>query len=397
MESNESSSDFENRLKWITISVISFTAIAQLALLPVLPQVLNLKDIAVSEAFLLILALWTWFMTASRLSPKFQIPSLLLEIALLFCASYFGAYKIFHFVFMCIVAKAALQLNFKPLVAVMGAVFGSHVLLTTLKSNQYYQTVAHYSGGILPPHYPKILSIENHFYFLFAMSIVAAMMRTMISERRSRLRAEQLADDVQELIIKNERARISRDIHDGLGHTLTSLNIQLDVAKTMLDKDHAVAVEALNIAKDLASESLSDVRKSVHMIRDQDRVPFNLSEAVTTLASRSRNSHGVDIELSIDAPELPLFKAHNLFCIVQEALTNAQRHAQAKSIKIIFNNTVDQLKVLIADDGVGFTSQTDLPGLGLRSMNERAQGVGGTLQIDSAPGNGTKVCLTLPL
>jgi signal transduction histidine kinase len=298
---------------------------------------------------------------------------------------------------MCLVAKASLILPLKRLIAIMATIFSVHVICSAAKAASYYQTIASSSGGILPSRYPGVLALESHLYFIFAMAIVAAMTRTMVSERRSRLRAEQLADDVEQLIIRNERSRISRDIHDGLGHTLTSLNIQLDVAKTMLDKDYNVAVEALNTAKELASDSLSDVRRSVHMIRDQEGIPFNLSEAVTKLATRARKSHGPEIDLSIDAPDLPLFKAHNLFCIVQEALTNAQRHAHAKTIKIIFDNNSDQLKVHILDDGIGFAQKHELPGLGLRSMNERAQGVGGTLQIDSAPGDGTKVCLTMPL
>jgi signal transduction histidine kinase len=219
----------------------------------------------------------------------------------------------------------------------------------------------------------------------------------MVSERRNRLRAEQLADDVEDLIIKNERSRISRDIHDGLGHTLTSLNIQLDVAKTMFDKDQSVAREALNVAKDLASDSLADVRRSVHMIREREGSPFNLSEALTGLATRARKNHDLKIDLSVDAPDLPLFKAHNLFCIIQEALTNAQRHAHAKKIQIEFKRESDHLDVQIIDDGSGFNPVDDLQGLGLRSMNERAEGLGGTLQIESAPGAGTKVNVKMPL
>jgi signal transduction histidine kinase len=389
--------NFQKRLRWITVAVVAVTAIAQLLLLPVLPHVLNLWDISVSEILLLVFAVWTWAVDYSRLSSSRQIASLIFEIVLVGFASYYGAYKIFHFLLMCLVAKAALQLPLKRLIAMMASIFAVHAICTAAKAASYYQIMATSSGGILPSRYPGIFSFESNLYFIFAMAVVAAMTRTMVSERQSRLRAEQLADDVEQLIIKNERSRISRDIHDGLGHTLTSLNIQLDVAKTMLDKDYNVAKEALNIAKDLASDSLSDVRRSVHMIRDQEGVPFNLSEAVTKLATRARNSHGLKIDLSIDAPELPLFKAHNLFCIVQEALTNAQRHAQATSIKIIFDNKSDQLKVHILDDGIGFAQKNELPGLGLRSMNERAQGVGGTLEIDSAPGDGTKVCLTMPL
>jgi signal transduction histidine kinase len=397
MEIDSLSFDFQRRLRWITLAVIAITGIAQLLLLPALTHLLRPVDVGISEGLLLFFGVWTWAVKYEQLSTGRRIAGMLFEIVLVGCACYMGAWKIFHFLLMCLVAKSALQVNLKPLIGLMAVIFFTHVICNAAKAAVYYQWVAHNSGGILPQRSPGVVTFETHMYFIFAMIVVAAMMRTMIAERQSRVRAEQLADDVENLIIKNERSRISRDIHDSLGHTLTALNIQLEVAKTMLDKDPEVAKEALNTAKDLASESLSEVRRSVHMIREQEGIPFNLRDAVTTLATRAQNSHDVEIDLSIDTPELPLFKAHNVFCIVQEALTNAQRHAHAKSIRIIFDNKLDQLKVHIADDGIGFAQTSDFPGLGLRSMNERAQGVGGTLQIDSAPGDGTKVCLTMPL
>jgi signal transduction histidine kinase len=134
------------------------------------------------------------------------------------------------------------------------------------------------------------------------------------------------------------------------------------------------------------------------MIREAKDSPFNLSEAVSGLAARAKKNHDVKIDLNLEAPgELPLFKAHHLFCIVQEALTNAQRHAHAHNIHIDLKQESDQLNVQIADDGSGFNPVGDLRGLGLRSMNERAQSLGGILKIESAPGEGTKVNVTMPL
>jgi len=397
MENDALNFDFHKRLRWITLAVVALTALTQAMLMPVLTHLISNVDIAISFALLLVFAVWTAMVDYSRLSATRQIISLLFELALIACGSCFGVYKIFHFLFMCLVAKGALQLRLKPLIAIMTTTYFVQTACSAAKQAAYFQSLVHSAGVALPSRYPAVLAFETHLYFVFEMLVVAAMTRTMVSERRNRLRAEQLADDVENLIVKNERSRISRDIHDGLGHTLTSLNIQLDVAKTMFEKDQSVAREALNVAKDLASDSLADVRRSVHMIREVDGSPFNLSEALTGLAVRAKRNHDIKIDLKVDAPELPLFKAHNLFCIVQEALTNAQRHSHAKQIQIEFKKESDHLSVQIVDDGSGFNPVGDLQGLGLRSMNERAEGVGGTFQIESSPGAGTKVNVKMPL
>jgi signal transduction histidine kinase len=397
MDTDSLNFDFHKRLRYIAFGVIGLTAVAQIPIAWVLSHVIHTSDLWISEAFLAVLALWTFKVDYARLSINKQIASILVESVLAGCGGLFGAYKIFHFLYLCLVAKASLNLPLRKLIGTLVAVYGVQAACTAGRAAIYYQTVAANSGGMLPPKYPLIFTIEQHLYNIFSFVLVAAMVRTMVSERVSRLRAEQLAEDVESLIVTNERSRISRDIHDGLGHTLTSLNIQLEVAKTMFDKERDVSREALGVAKDLASDSLAEVRRSVHMIREADPTPFNLSEAVTGLAARAKRNHDLNIDVVVDPAELPLFKAHNVFCIVQEALTNAQRHANAKNIQIACKKDAAGLDVRIIDDGSGFNPIDDLQGLGLRSMNERAEGLGGKLNIESAPGQGTRVQITVPL
>jgi signal transduction histidine kinase len=388
--------DFQRRLRWVILVLIAITAVAQLMLLPALPNLLSVSDLIKSEILLLVFAIWDVKVDYSRLSAEKQIASLLIEICLVGFAGYYGFHKLYQFLMLSLVAKGAAALRLKPLIGVMFAAYGVQSVCNAMKATEYYQSVAMASGGLLPHKHPIIITVEQHFYFIFALIVVAAMVRSMVSERRNRLRAEQLSDDIEALIVKNERSRISRDIHDGLGHTLTSLNIQLDVAKTLFSDKPDVAREALVTAKDLASDSLAEVRRSVHLIREEDST-FNLSEAVQSLVARAQNNHDVEIELSLETEDLPLVKAHNLFCIVQEAITNAQRHAHAHKIQIEFKKEQDHLNVQVADDGVGFDTSSELRGFGLRSMTERADNLGGTLRLESSPGTGTKVNVQVPL
>ena len=390
-------SDFQHRVRIVTLIIVVLTAFTQVMLQPFWSPIMTVRDTWCSEGLLLLFGLWTWFAPSYRWSTPVRLGALLLEISVIVGASLLGMPRLYYFVYMCIIAKAALQLQFKGLAAIMIAVLVAHISTANAKTGAYYHYLEIASRAALPGKYPPLLHAEIHLYFIFAMIVVAAMARAMVAERENRMRAERLSDEVEDMVVKYERARISRDIHDALGHTLTSLNIQLDVASTMYEKNEKKAREALVSAKQLAANSLADVRRSVHMIRDEDGSSYNLKESVTALVSRARLNHDVEISLDFDLPDLPLFKSHNLFCIVQESLTNAQRHASAKKIGIALNQQEDQLVLRIIDDGAGFDVGSQMQGLGLQSIRERVQLLGGTLVIDSAPDSGTQVNVRVPI
>lgn len=216
----------------------------------------------------------------------------------------------------------------------------------------------------------------------------------MVSERQNRQRAEALAQEVETLAANLERTRIAREIHDSLGHTLTSLDVQLEVAQKLRQRDPDQALQALDTAKLLATQCLQDVRHALQTIRQAN---FNLQTALTTLIEQIRYNQPFTIEAELKLPQLPLQTSHQLYCIIQEGLTNIQKHAQAHHIKLQSWSSDHCLTLQLSDDGKGFDPAMLHDGFGLRGMQERVQLMGGSLQIQTAPGQGTQIQVTIPI
>jgi signal transduction histidine kinase len=192
---------------------------------------------------------------------------------------------------------------------------------------------------------------------------------------------------------EEERGRIARDLHDGIGQTLTALTLTLDAATT---GDPAEVARAVERSRELASEALADTRLAAEHIR-----PPRLAERGLASALRAMNATpgglvsvaigpGADVRLP-DAAELEAYR------IAQEAVRNATRHASASRIAVSLMRLPDGLRLEVADDGVGFDRATiDPRRLGIVGMEERAAAIGGALEVDSAVGGGTRIVLEIP-
>jgi signal transduction histidine kinase len=140
------------------------------------------------------------------------------------------------------------------------------------------------------------LVINDFGSYLGGSTFVILLSLVLISERRSRQKAIELAQEIDTLSAALERSRIARDIHDSLGHTLTTLNIQLELAQRLYDRNGDKARHAIDNAKKLADRSLQDVRRSVQTMRSQD---FNLDEAMTNLVTQIEQNPNLEIELEV--------------------------------------------------------------------------------------------------
>lgn len=215
----------------------------------------------------------------------------------------------------------------------------------------------------------------------------------LIAERKSRQRAELLAQEVETLATTLERTRIARDIHDSLGHTLTTLDVQLELAQKLRQRDVAQALQKLDTAKHLSSQCLSDVRRALQTMRQSD---FDLNQALRVLVEQVQQNQPLTIQVDINLPQLPLQTSHQLYCIVQEGLTNTQKHAHASRVILRGRSTSDTVTLELEDDGQGFAPHLPHSGFGMRGMQERVQMLGGKLKINSAPGQGTRLWVTVP-
>lgn len=215
----------------------------------------------------------------------------------------------------------------------------------------------------------------------------------MVAERQSRLRAEALSKQVEAQAIALERARIARDIHDGLGHSLTTLNVQLELIQRLTQQEPVAAAGALTTAQQLTHQCLQDVRLSVQTMRQSN---FDLNQAIRELIEQVHALHTLKIDYQIQLPILPPTVAHQLYCILQEGLTNIQKHAQAHQVHLRGYATSNDIWLELQDDGVGFELDGVLSGFGLRGMHERIQLLRGQLKVQSRAGEGTFIQVCIP-
>jgi signal transduction histidine kinase len=243
--------------------------------------------------------------------------------------------------------------------------------------------------------------------------MVLTATQLMLGERISRQKAEQLLDDLrrayrqfqsyaaQALATTEERNHLAREIHDGLGHYLTVINVQLEKALAFRNVDPAEADQAVYEARRMVSEALQEVRGTLGALASApDR--FDLTAALKQLVLNIGNKTQVDLWLRGSEAGYPTQALLVLYRVAQEALTNVQKHAGASRAQVDLNLGADAATLDIVDDGVGF----DVPstanesrvgaGYGLRDMLERVELFGGELAVASAPGLGTSLRVRLP-
>ncbi|BAY49171.1 integral membrane sensor signal transduction histidine kinase [Scytonema sp. HK-05] len=230
--------------------------------------------------------------------------------------------------------------------------------------------------------------------YLAASTFVILFAFVIIAEQKSRQKAEVLTQQVETLAATLERTRIAREIHDSLGHSLTTLDVQLELAQKLYQRDPIQAAKSLDIAKDLTNQCLTEVRRSVQTMRQTN---FNLNEALSTLVEQVGRNQAFVIQLDVQLPQLPVQTSHQLYCIVQEGLTNIQKHASATVVSLKGYQTSNAIILKLTDNGQGFEASAPHTGFGLRGMHERVHILGGELKIKSSLGEGTQIQAIIPL
>ena len=226
------------------------------------------------------------------------------------------------------------------------------------------------------------------------------------SWERARLVNELRAANVQlahahqqqhELIVLRERERMARDLHDGLGHSLVALSVQLEAVQRLYPVDPARASAQIDAMKQLTRDSMAELRRALDALRASGDEPIDATLERLAIEASTR----ANLKLSCatgDAPELPPAVTEALSRVAQEALANVERHAAATTVLLLFDVQPDALVLTISDDGRGLPPDAETrPGhYGLRGMRERVEGLGGVLTL-SSNGRGTTVKARLPL
>ncbi len=235
---------------------------------------------------------------------------------------------------------------------------------------------------------------------LFFLIVIGAYGRR-ISENATR-RSRELQTLHEQVVTGEERARIAREVHDGLGHALVSVILRLELCHRLLTKNPTEAEAILREEVPALRNAWNESRDLAFHLRpwetDADTgetLPDRLRRHIGRFAERT----GLSVSFTTEGDDWRLrpAAAFGLLRIVQEALTNAARHAQAGRIEVALITTDrSRLTCSICDDGKGFAPGAQAEGFGMQAMRERAQSLDGSLTIESAPGCGVKIQVALP-
>lgn len=229
-------------------------------------------------------------------------------------------------------------------------------------------------------------------------------LQDITEHKRAEAEMRQVRDQVRELsshrddVVDQERKRIAIDVHDEVGQMLTAMRLQLDLLLARHDDPRALAAAADRL-RGLIEDTI-EVTRNVALNLRPAALDLGLVPALEWLAEDFRLRSELPCSVEADAGEVSLGEkaATELFRIAQESLTNVARHAQARRVLIALRRIDGALCLSIRDDGCGFDPQgaASVGHFGLLGMRERALRLGAALRVDSAPGNGTAISVTLP-
>jgi len=303
--------------------------------------------------------------------------------------------------YLLLVLLIAWQYRFAYAIAYIGLISFSDWALTILITHHIEATW----GSMLP-------SLAGRAILLLLASYVVSWLRQQQQRQQSALieahqhqveantKLARYAASVEQLSISRERNRLARELHDTLAHSLSAIIVQLEAVKSLWDVDAVAARKMLNRADDLTRSGLTEARRSLQSLRATPLEQFGLALALRDIAESA--AQRADLMLELEVPELavnlPAHIEQSIYRIAQEALENVVRHARAHmiSVKLLYNTA--ELQFIIIDDGIGFTLEQlsrSINHWGIRGMQERAVGLGSTLNIVSEPDHGTRLSLCL--
>lgn len=246
-----------------------------------------------------------------------------------------------------------------------------------------------------PGWYRDLEHVSDLLMLTVGLVLALSMAAVAVGEQRARLELQEYAARVAALSAAAERNRLARDIHDSLGHHLTAMSVQLEMASDFRALDPDAAQRALTEARRSVRLALGDVRQSVHALRGEAARPA-LSAALAGLARDGGAPPRVTVEVSGDEDGYGTAELTALYRAAQEGVTNARRHARATRVTVVVRLAEDAARLEVTDDGRGFARDATVTGFGLLGMRERVQLVAGRVEIDSGPGAGTRLTVTVP-
>lgn len=247
----------------------------------------------------------------------------------------------------------------------------------------------------------SMIRITSYLVIGYFISYLVAGQRKQRNElAKANAQLLQYSHTLEQLAESRERNRLARELHDTLAHYMSGTILQLNGARTLLEKDDAKAKAMLGEAVETLSQGLDETRKAIQTLRSSPVENLGLSESLRELATQYAEKLGLELKL-----ELENFRylkdevGQTLYPIAQEILRNLERHAQAKQLIIHLKRQGPKLLLVIQDDGRGFDIETidKTKHFGLLGLEERTKLLHGSISIHSRPNQGTRIEVRVPL
>lgn len=220
--------------------------------------------------------------------------------------------------------------------------------------------------------------------------------RVVEAEQRA-IEAERGREETARRRAAEERLRIARDLHDSLTHSISVIKVQSGVAAHLARKRGQDVPDAILAIQEASSEAVRELRATLEVLREKDTNTGSGIDRIPSLVERTRSTGLIStVRISGKPRGLAGDVDRTAYRIVQEALTNVTRHAEATSATVELAYGADLLTVRVDDDGVGTPDGEPVPGLGLVGMRERVSALGGKLTAGARPGGGFRVCAEIP-
>ncbi|TAK12733.1 MAG: sensor histidine kinase [Anaerolineae bacterium] len=336
--------------------------------------------------------------------------SLLTEQIRFSTLSFLGQGDPFFFILLILVSW---QYRFPGVIVFVGALSGLELLLNTFYPPVFVMSlyvppdrIAVDAGtpGLRPE--AQVLLVRGRLVSRTLSLTIVGLVVSLLARAQKNQRDEltqanqqlrQFAATLEQLATSRERNRLSRELHDTLAHTLSALTVQLEALQTTWRKLPTKANRLIGAMLNQTRQGLQETRRALQDLRAAPLEELGLALAIQNLVEDVgiRNSLKTTVVLEPEVLRVPQNTEQSFYRVAQEALQNVVRHARADSVEVSLIQYDAQLELVVADNGIGFAMEADAngDGLGLQMMRERAQLVGGKLEISSAHGAGTVVRL----
>ena len=244
--------------------------------------------------------------------------------------------------------------------------------------------------------------------YLFFGVVTNALTQARLAQRQNALllgelqaknrQLEAYAAQVETLAAIEERNRLAREMHDTIGHRLTTAAVQLEGAERLAARQPERAIALIGAGRQQVRDALQDLRATVGRLREPVEIELSLPQALRRLAATFQEATGlvVHLELPETACEMTAAQRLALYRTAQEGLTNIQRHAAARQAWLRLECSADRLALHVSDDGRGLAAGSSGSGFGLAGLRERAAQLNGAVALADRPGGGATLTIQLP-